>query len=143
VPGEGYRNPAPAADIIIEVGNGDIVLIERKNPPHGWAIPGGFIDYGESAEAAAVREAKEETSLDVTLLEQFYTYSAPGRDPRGHTITIVFIASASGTPKAADDAAAVVLAREDELPSPLAFDHDRVLADYFRYRRDGRRPDIG
>ncbi len=137
-----FRNPAPTADIIIELGNGAIVLIDRKNPPHGWAIPGGFIDYGESAEAAAVREAKEETSLDVTLLEQFHTYSSPGRDPRKHTITIVFIASASGIPEAADDAAAVVVAREDSLPSPLAFDHDRVLADYFAYRRSGRLPGI-
>ncbi|OQX11001.1 MAG: NUDIX hydrolase, partial [Desulfobacteraceae bacterium IS3] len=86
-----YRNPLVTVDIIIEINKG-IVLIERVNPPHGWALPGGFVDYGESLETAAVREAKEETSLDVTLEEQFHTYSAPDRDPRQHTVSTVFIA---------------------------------------------------
>src|SRR5687768_8665746 len=98
------RNPLPTVDIIIELGEGEIVLIERKNPPHGWALPGGFVDYGESLEAAAVREAKEETSLQVQLVEQFYTYSDPDRDPRYHTISTVYIATAQGLPRGADDA---------------------------------------
>ncbi len=95
---ETTRNPLVTVDIIIEVGGG-IVLIERKNPPHGWALPGGFVDYGESLESAAVREAKEETSLDVVLTEQFYTYSDPSRDARHHTVSTVFIATANGTPR--------------------------------------------
>ena len=132
--------PAPTSDIIIELPGGGIVLVERKYPPPGWAIPGGFIDDGESAEAAARREAKEETSLDVELLEQLYTYSDPRRDPRGHTLTVVFIARATGTPCAADDAARAEVFTESTLPAPLAFDHADVLADYFRYRRTGRRP---
>ncbi len=138
-----FRNPAMAADTIIEMDGGGIVLIERRNEPHGWAIPGGFIDYGESAEAAAVREAKEETGLDVELVEQFQVYSAPERDPRRHTITIVFIASARGVPVADDDALRAVVAGEDTLPKPLAFDHTRILADYFRYRRTCERPRYG
>src|SRR5258706_1531165 len=97
------KNPLPTVDIIIETGGG-IVLIERKNPPHGWAIPGGFVDYGESLEQAAVREAKEETSLDVKLIEQFHTYSDPRRDPRHHTISTGYIATAAGTPKSEADA---------------------------------------
>ena len=102
--GEKYRNPLLTVDIIIEIVERGIVLIERKNPPHGWAFPGGFVDYGESLEKAAVREAKEETSLDVTLTEQFYTYSDPDRDPRHHTVSTVYIAAADGMPRGADDA---------------------------------------
>jgi ADP-ribose pyrophosphatase YjhB (NUDIX family) len=102
---ETSRNPVPTVDIIIELEDGGIVLIRRKNPPPGWAIPGGFIDYGESAEEAAVREAWEETSLQVQLIELLHVYSDPKRDPRGHTISTVFIARASGTPRGADDAA--------------------------------------
>ena len=135
-----HRNPAPTTDIIIEIGVGDIVLIERKNPPHGWALPGGFIDYGESAEDAAVREAKEETGLDVELIEQFHVYSDPARDPRQHTISTVFIAHAEGKPEGGDDAKCAIVARENELPSPLVFDHPRILGDYFTYKRTGRRP---
>jgi 8-oxo-dGTP diphosphatase len=134
-----HRNPFPAVDIIIETAGG-IVLIYRKNEPHGWAIPGGFVDYGESLEDAAVREAGEETSLDVRLLEQFHTYSAPGRDPRFHTITTVFIARAEGTPLAADDAKSAGVFTEVDLPSPIVFDHGMVIADYFRYKRTGSRP---
>jgi 8-oxo-dGTP diphosphatase len=134
------RNPYPTTDIIIELSGGGIVLIERKNVPHGWAIPGGFIDAGESAEAAAIREAKEETCLDVTLLEQFHTYSAPDRDPRHHTIATVFIARADGEPRGADDALRAIVVTEKTLPSPIVFDHARILADYFAYRRTGRRP---
>lgn len=127
-----YRNPFPTADIIIRVNQG-IVLIKRKNPPHGWAIPGGFIDYGESAEQAAVREAREETSLDVVDLRQFRVYSDPARDPRFHTLTVVFTARADGVPRAADDAMEIGVFTEEELPSPLVFDHADILSDYFSW----------
>lgn len=132
--------PHLAADAIIELDGASIVLIERANEPRGWAIPGGFVDYGESLEAAAVREAREETGLDVELVDLLYTYSDPSRDPRHHTVTAVFIARASGTPVADDDAAAVRIATERDLPSPLAFDHARVLADYFAWKRTGHHP---
>lgn len=125
-----YRNPLPTADVIIRSGSG-VVLIRRKNPPIGWALPGGFIDYGETAEHAAVREAKEETSLDISELKLFGVYSEPSRDPRHHTITVVFSAVAQGTPRAADDAAEVGVFRENNIPSPLVFDHAVILADYF------------
>lgn len=136
---ESRRNPLPTVDIIIEIGGG-IVLIERKNPPHGWAIPGGFVDYGESLEAAGVREAEEETSLKVQLIEQFYTYSDPRRDPRHHTISTVYIATAQGEPKAADDAKAADIFFVGQLPKPLVFDHHQILGDYFTYKRTGLRP---
>jgi len=136
-----YRNPVPTVDIIIEMEEGGIVLIKRKNPPYGWAIPGGFVDYGESLEDAALREAKEETSLSIHLLEQFHTYSEPDRDPRQHTISTVFIASASGIPKAADDAREIKVFQETEIPEELAFDHKKILGDYFFYKKTGLRPD--
>lgn len=132
------KNPLPTVDIIIETGGG-IVLIERKNPPHGWAIPGGFVDYGESLERAAVREAKEETSLDVKLVEQFHTYSDPRRDPRQHTISTVFIATAEGAPKGEDDAKSAGVFREDSLPAPIVFDHPQILRDYFGYKKTGKK----
>ena len=128
-----YRNPIPTADVIICVGDG-VVLIDRKNPPAGWALPGGFIDYGESAEAAAVREAREETSLDVNDLKLFGVYSDPRRDPRHHTLTVVFTARADGIPRADDDAADVGVFTREDLPSPLAFDHAKILADFFSAR---------
>ncbi|MBI4778213.1 NUDIX hydrolase [Candidatus Desantisbacteria bacterium] len=126
-----YKNPLPTADIIIEIQDRGIVLIKRKNPPYGWAIPGGFVEYGESMEQTAVREAKEETGLDVNLIYQLHTYSAPDRDPRHHTITTVFVAQADGEPMADDDAADVGIFGEDNLPCDIAFDHRRILADYF------------
>ena len=129
-----HRNPTPTVDIIIEM-KGRIVLIKRKNPPFGWALPGGFVDYGESFEAAAVREAREETGLEVTGLCQFHTYSDPGRDARLHTASTVFIGRADGVPVAGDDAGEVRLFSRDDLPD-LAFDHATILADYYsgRYR---------
>lgn len=132
-----YRNPVPTVDIIIEIesragapGGRNIVLVKRKNPPHGWAIPGGFVDYSETLEAAAVREALEETSLEVRLVRQFHTYSDPGRDPRKHTISTVFIATGTGTPAGADDASEARVFSIDDLPSPIAFDHEDILRDY-------------
>jgi ADP-ribose pyrophosphatase YjhB (NUDIX family) len=133
-PIESYRNPLPTVDIIIELEDRGIVLIKRKNMPVGWAMPGGFVDYGESLEEAAVREAREETGLDVTLIRQFHTYSKPDRDPRHHSISTVFIATASGTPAAADDAADLGLFSEGNLPAPLVFDHKEILNDYFRQK---------
>ncbi|MBU1171120.1 MAG: NUDIX hydrolase [Proteobacteria bacterium] len=127
-----YRNPLVTVDIIIETEQG-IVLIERKNPPYGWAIPGGFVDYGETLENAAIREAMEETSLEVKLVEQFHTYSDPSRDPRHHTVSTVFIGKGKGVLRAADDAKSTGIFTRDALPSPLAFDHGHILNDYFRY----------
>ena len=127
------RNPLLTVDIIIETEEG-IVLIERKNPPLGWALPGGFVDYGESLESAAAREALEETGLRLTDLKQFHTYSAPNRDPRHHTVSTVFTAKASGTPTAGDDAGRAAIFREGALP-PLVFDHGSILHDYFAAHR--------
>jgi ADP-ribose pyrophosphatase YjhB (NUDIX family) len=125
-----YKNPFPTVDIIIET-EGGIVLIQRKNPPYGWALPGGFVDYGESLEKAAVREAKEETSLDIELVSQLGAYSDPTRDPRYHTISVVFTAKAEGQARASDDAVDIGIFTRDTLPDGLAFDHDRILKDYF------------
>ena len=137
-----HRNPVPTVDIIIEMeneGRGEgIILIERKNPPYGWALPGGFVDYGESLEEAAVREAKEETSLTIELIRQFHTYSDPRRDPRGHTISTVFIARAKGEPLAQDDVRAIGIFTQDEILFPLAFDHRRILDDYFASKKETR-----
>jgi 8-oxo-dGTP diphosphatase len=132
-----HRNPTPTVDIIIEMRDRPhrpIVLIERLNPPHGWAIPGGFVDYGESVESAAQREALEETGLTVELIEQFQVYSDPGRDPRQHTLSVVFIATASGEPEAQDDAKSLKLFSPWEIPQALCFDHNRILKDYWNYR---------
>ena len=138
-----YKNPAPTVDIIIELvdrPHRPIVLIERLHIPYGWAIPGGFVDYGESVETAAKREALEETSLNVELIEQFYVYSDPNRDARKHTISIVFLASATGEPQAADDANSLQIFESWQIPGELCFDHDRILHDYWRYRHYGLRP---
>ena len=124
-----YRNPFPTVDIIIEIENG-IILIERKNEPFGWALPGGFVDYGESLENAAVREAREETSLEISDLRLLGCYSDPERDQRMHTISTVYIAKAHGTPHAADDAVNIAVYSLDSLPERLCFDHDKILKDY-------------
>lgn len=132
--------PLLAADAIIELVDQPgrpIVLIERRNPPMGWAIPGGFVDVGETLEQAAVREAQEETSLSVTLVALLGIYSDPHRDPRGHTVTAVYVAQAFGTPRAADDAKNLEAFTLERLPSPLAFDHATVLEDYRRFRYTG------
>lgn len=134
-----YRNPVPTVDIIIEIGE-SIVLIKRKNPPHGWALPGGFVDYGESYETAAAREAEEETGIIVKDLRQFRTYSDPDRDPRQHTASTVFIGSSETEPVAGDDAAEAALYTEKNLP-PLVFDHGKIVADYFAFKKSGRLPD--
>ncbi|THB77576.1 MAG: NUDIX hydrolase [Desulfobulbaceae bacterium] len=127
-----HRNPIPTVDVIIEIAE-KIILIERLNPPFGWALPGGFVDYGESYETAALREAKEETGLDCFNLRQFRTYSSPGRDERMHTATTVFVAQATGQPMAGDDAGRVALFSETTLPD-LAFDHGEILKDYFAWK---------
>ena len=126
-----YRNPIPTVDIIIELSQG-IVLIERRNPPAGWALPGGFVDYGESLEHAALREAREETGLEVRLVRQFYTYSDPARDPRHHTLSTVFIATAEGHPVGGSDARQAKACRPP-WPAPLVFDHEAILDDYLRF----------
>jgi ADP-ribose pyrophosphatase YjhB (NUDIX family) len=136
-----YISPVPTVDIIIEVdseaeGRG-IVLIFRKNEPRAWALPGGFVDYGETLEQAAVREAKEETDLDLGIesMVQFHTYSDPKRDPRRHTISTVFIAQATGRPRPGDDAERAGVFTEENLPSSLGFDHGKILQDYFSSRK--------
>lgn len=128
-----YKNPLPTTDIIIEH-KGGIVLIKRKYTPKGWALPGGFVEYGESLESAAVREAKEETGLNVRLARQFHTYSNPKRDARRHTISTVYVAKGKGALKAGDDAKEAEVFRKNKLPSPLMFDHKKILNDYFTGR---------
>jgi 8-oxo-dGTP diphosphatase len=135
------KTPFVTVDIIISY-QGGIVLIERKNEPHGWALPGGFVDIGESIEQAAVREAKEETSLDVLLSEQFYAYSDPKRDPRFHTVSMVFIGTGEGELKGADDARIARVFTQQNLPDTIVFDHRRIIDDYFRYVTTGTRPRI-
>jgi 8-oxo-dGTP diphosphatase len=140
-----FRNPTPTVDVIIELidrPHRPIILIERQNTPYGWAIPGGFVDYGESVETAAQREAFEEVSLDVKLVEQFYVYSDPNRDPRQHTLSIVFIATAKGEPKAADDAKNIGIFECWNLPENLCFDRDKILQDYWHYRNYRIRPTV-
>ena len=144
-----YENPTPTVDCIISVSRKGlpaevrgIVLIRRKNPPIGWALPGGFVDRGEPLHHAAVREAKEETGLDVALVEQFFTYSDPKRDPRMHTISTVYIGTATEDPVGSDDAAEARVFALDALPEDLCFDHGRILADYRAYVQSGVRPKI-
>lgn len=136
-----YRNPAPTTDAIIARGDGRIVLILRRNEPHGWAIPGGFVDYGEELGHACVREAKEETSLSVELVSQLWTYSDPARDARKHTISTVYACRVTGGElKADDDAQDARWFSEAEVPwAELCFDHAQVLRDYFAWVRTGQR----
>jgi len=128
--------PFVTVDAIIELADG-IVIIQRSNPPFGWALPGGFVDYGESLEDAVKREAREETDLDLAEIKQFHTYSEPSRDPRFHTIGTVFIAKARGKPKAGDDAAALKIIGLNEIKDlDFAFDHKKILQDYIKYKQD-------
>jgi 8-oxo-dGTP diphosphatase len=138
------QTPLLTADIIIQLGGhrSRIVLIERRNPPLGWALPGGFVDIGEMLETAAVREAKEETGLDITLECLLGCYSDPNRDPRGHTVSVVYVASATGEPSAADDAKEIIVADPADRALELAFDHRLILDDYLQYIATGRIPSL-
>lgn len=133
------KTPFLTVDIIISY-EGGIVLIERKNPPYGWALPGGFVDVGESVEQAAVREAREETSLDVRLTGQFHVYSRPDRDPRFHTVSVVFTGEGTGVLKGRDDAKKAAVYTHDTLPGTIPFDHRQIIEDYFRYAKTGMKP---
>ena len=142
-PGDRPRTPELAVDVIIELvdrSRRPIVLVERRNYPRGWALPGGFVDLGESVERAAVREALEETSLSVRLVRLLGVYSEPGRDPRGDTVSIVFVAEAHGEPSAADDAKNVAICSLTSLPRPIVFDHRHILSDYGRLLTTGTPP---
>lgn len=141
------ETPALTVDIIIEMhdrAEKPIVLIERKYPPYGWALPGGFVDVGETVGHAAIREAMEETHLDVKLDELLGCYSDPERDSRGHTVSLVFVAHASGSPAAADDAVNLVLCDPFTIESnkelTLAFDHGKIIRDYCEFRKTGSKP---
>ena len=134
------QGPRTAADMIIELPLGRIMLVRRKFSPPGWAIPGGFIEEGESAEQAAVREAREETGLAVELTELFHVYSDPHRDPRKQTIGIVYLGRSDGEPVGSDDAAEAGVFAEADIPRNMAFDHGQILVDYFHYKKTGERP---
>jgi 8-oxo-dGTP diphosphatase len=137
------KTPVVAVDIIIELldrPGRPIVLIERKHEPLGWALPGGFVEIGECVEEAAVREAAEETNLEITLSTLLGVYSDPDRDPRGHSVSAVYVATSAGAPVAMDDAAAVRVFDLDRLPTQLAFDHAEILDDYRTFRSSGERP---
>ncbi|OGI38830.1 MAG: NUDIX hydrolase [Candidatus Muproteobacteria bacterium RBG_16_62_13] len=137
------RTPALTTDIVIELTDRPgrpIVLIERRNPPYGLAFPGGFVDVGEAVEQAAMREAREETGLAVTLVALLGVYSDPARDPRSHTCSVVYVARASGAPVAEDDAKAVHVIDPAAPPGRLVFDHEQILSDYLSYRKSGAVP---
>jgi 8-oxo-dGTP diphosphatase len=136
------KTPLCTVDCIIELPGDRIVLVRRSHPPIGWALPGGFVDPGETLHDAAVREAREETGLEVTLSEQFFTYSDPQRDPRRPTVSTVYIGTAQGAPQGGDDAAEARAVALDGLPDDLCFDHSTILRDYLTYRRTGRRRKI-
>jgi 8-oxo-dGTP diphosphatase len=137
-----HRNPTPTVDVLIELDGrpGELVFIERAHEPVGLALPGGFVDEGEWIADAAVREAKEETGLDVELIELFHVYSDPSRDKRQHTVSTVFIGRARGMPVGSDDAARAIVCKPDAVPAPLVFDHATIVADYLAYKQRGVRP---
>ena len=136
------KTPELTVDAIIETANGGIVLVERKNFPSGWAIPGGFVDPGESIAEAVRREALEETSLEISVKEIFHVYSKPWRDPRGDTVSIVYYCTASGEPTGGDDARTAKIFMPEFLPDRIAFDHARILGQFFHWRRTGERPSV-
>lgn len=135
--------PGLTVDALLLLEDGRLVLIERKYEPHGYALPGGFVDVGETVEAACVREVKEETGLEVEALEQFHVYSDPARDVRHHNVSVVFLARARGEPRASDDAAGVRIVSPEALPTPLCFDHAKILNDYRHFVATGQRPGQG
>jgi 8-oxo-dGTP diphosphatase len=137
-----HKNPAPTVDVLIELDGrpGELVFVERGQEPFGLALPGGYVNEGEWVADAAVREIKEETGLDVELVELFHVYSDPSRDHRRPTISTVFIGRAAGVPVAGDDAARVLVCRPAALPQPLVFDHALIVADYLAYRQRSVRP---
>ncbi len=127
--------PYVTVDAIIEMDDG-IILIERSNPPYGWALPGGFVDYGESLEAAVLREVKEETNMEMEGLCQFHVYSDPKRDPRFHTVSTAFIGQGKGKPAFGDDAKGLQIVKyEDLLGRQYAFDHNRIIEDYLNQKK--------
>lgn len=132
--GEPPRHPRITVDAILEWPGRRVILITRRFLPSGLALPGGFVEWGETLEDACRRDVLEETGLSILSLRQFHSYSAPGRDPRHHTISVVFLARAEGTPRAGDDAAGIHIVSLDALPETLCFDHAEILADY----RSGR-----
>ncbi len=134
------RGPHPMVDVLVER-NGCLLLVRRRHDPLGWALPGGFVDPGEMVAAAAVREALEETGVRVTLKSILHVYSDPARDHRRHTITTAFVAEGEGEPIGGDDAAEAVFFPLDQLPSPIVFDHAKIIADYCHFRLTGVRPD--
>jgi 8-oxo-dGTP diphosphatase len=134
-----HKNPAPTVDVVIQLPGDRVVLVKRRFPPPGWALPGGFVDEGETVEAAAIREAREETGLDVELMDLVYVYSDPRRDPRKHTMSVVFLGRASGEPAGADDAEEARAFAWHALPAPLAFDHADILRDARRLLLTGTR----
>ncbi len=137
-----YKNPTPTVDCLIELPGDRLVFILRKHEPIGWALPGGFVDEGEMLHKACEREVMEETGLTVTLVEQFFTYSDPARDPRKHTLSTVYIGTSTGEPQGSDDAAEAKAFPLDALPKNLVFDHGTIVADYLTYKRTGQRRKI-
>lgn len=134
--------PLLTVDALIETDEGNIVLIRRKHPPMGWAIPGGFVDPGESLAEAVRREAMEETSLDIEVLDIFHVYSRPWRDPRGDTVSVVYHCTAVGTPRGGDDAALARAFPPDGLPEDMAFDHGKILQQFLLWRKTGQKPSL-